>query len=131
MEVLRPGDIAKSMHSQIDQFVTVGQTIAHRYCTRAGQYDLAPVRGVRNARREIDRRPEVVAVPQLGHTGMDPDTGTQRLTHRPLLSSHRARTVDRRPYRTVCDREHRVYSVAPTFHDQPAMCLDRAAQDFV
>ena len=112
-DALGPSEVAQAVLAEIDEAQTVGERVARQLLGRERHHDLAAVRRRHQARGAVHRGAVVVAVAQLGLTGVHADPHPQRPGRAPRLRAQIARCAPRPPRRRVVRaREHRVHAVA-------------------
>src|SRR5438309_527226 len=72
--MLRPPEVAQSMHPEVNELGTIGQPVEYQVAGRPGQYDLAAVRDSAQPGAAVDRLAEIASlVAPLGLRGMQGD----------------------------------------------------------
>ena len=123
--------VTQRVLAEVDQFDGARQRVAHQVSRRLRTQDLPAVRHRFETRGPIHRRAEIIAVTQLRHTRMNPDSHPQRFAHLPRLRADHKLRINRGADRTVRGREHRVHPVAASLHHLAAVRRDRVPQDRV
>jgi hypothetical protein len=126
-----PANVAQPMLTELHDERPVRQRVAHQLLGHQRHDDLATVRRAHQPSRTVHRRTEIVTIPELSDTGMDPHTDAQRLRNRPWLVQQRQLGIDRSGDRGVGRREHRVNPVTRPLDELAAMRRDRLTQNRV
>jgi hypothetical protein len=130
-DALGSAQIAQPVLSEIEERHALRRHLTSQIRRRVRTQNLTTMGQIHHARRPVHRRPEVVALAQLRHPGVQTDPHPEWFAHRPLLAVHRQLAVDRGAHYSIRGHEHRVHAVAATFHHLAAVAGHPRTQDRV
>ncbi len=131
VEMLGDGEILEPMHPQVEQGGVAGETVGGGVPGRLGDEDLAAVSGGHDPGGPVHHRPEVVAVPDLGVTGVDPHPHLQRSGGLPALGTERPLGLEHSAQSVGHCVEHRDHPVTGGLEDSTPRRIHRLGQDGV